>query len=560
MKKPRPYQMEAFRSAYEILDTPGERCLVHLATGLGKTFIASMVAAEYLGRRRKVLFLAAAREIVQQNAADVEALSGVKPDIEMGSQTSPDTLYQRSDLVVGTIQSMTQRRRMRYRQDEFDLVIIDEAHHSVAPSYRSLLEYFNTASVLGLTATPRRGDKVALGNVFNHTAYSMDILDGVQQGWLVGPFGKRVPLSGLDLSKSRKVAGDIPASQIGLAIDAGDDALAEMCLRTIEHAGDRRTLVFAPTVRHAHLAASIINERLGQRDIAAAVDGKTAPEPREEIFRRFGAGEHKYLVQVGVAMEGWDDPATDGMGVRCISIMRPTLSVSNYIQMIGRGTRTVPGLLSGMEESEDRERLDAIAVSPKPDLMVLDMTPQAGRHRIVTTEDALNGKPLDAEESELANAAAARGERMDASKLEQIREQAEENRKQRAARLAQENAQPAKLFANADLNPTHASRFDLFSSDRHKRERAKRNIHFARGKAIKPGQLKLITEHNLLPEGEARKLTIGQAHDIILDHFEASKAQYNYAKSLGIDTAGMRVTKWEMGRLIKAARQGEYRV
>ena len=151
--------------------------------------------------------------------------------------------------------------------------------------------------------------------------------------------------------------------------------MREVVFCSIEMAGDRKTLVFTVSVAQAHGVADVLNRhRAGS---AAAVDGKTPADERARLFHEYGAGRLQHLVNVGIATEGWDDPSTD-RPIEIVAVARPTKSRSLYAQMIGRGTRPLPGLVDPLRDADHRRA--AIAGSIKPALMVMDYAGNAGKH------------------------------------------------------------------------------------------------------------------------------------------------------------------------------------
>lgn len=544
MKDPRPYQLEAYQSAAEILERD-ERCLLHMATGTGKTHVACMIAAEYLAAKKKVLFVAARDTLVWQASDAIYASTRCKPDIEMGKHRAPYA-YMRSDCIVATIQTMQGRRRDQYERDWFDLIIIDEAHHAAAPTYRKLLDYFECPRVVGLTATPKRGDKVGLRPIFPHMAYSMPLARAVREGWLVEPRGMSIPLRGLDLSKMRIRAGDFSQDDLARAIDDGSDALAEMVMRTIEHAGDRRTLVFCATVKHAHEAAAIFYAKLG-RTAAVSMDATTTNDDRRRMFHAFADGTYQYLCNVDIATEGFDDKALDGRGVQCVSIMRPTISIGRYEQMIGRGTRTVPGTIDALSHGSEQERIAAIAQSAKPDLLVLDMSPTAGRHRLITTGDVLDGKPLP---DDVCKAIAKTGRTVTLHEIEKAKEHIERVRKVFAEKKQQNAQRVAELLFAAELKPGDPTPIELMAERVAQEKRDRRRRWFAnRGMATAP-QKELLVRRGVISEQEARNLTKYRAAELIDKSNAATDKQIWKLRSLGVDTSGVTLKRWEASKLI----------
>lgn len=359
-------------------------CLAVLATGLGKTQIFSAVAGQTNGR---VLILAHRDELVQQAKERLEKMTGEEVEVEQAQWRSS-----RARIVVGSVQTVMREDRLEeFRKDDFELVVVDEAHHYVAKSYRKPLEYFD-AKVLGVTATPDRADDKALGRIFDEVAYSMDIADGIGQGWLVPVKGEEVIIDDVDLDSVDVNKGDFVIKQLDEAMLAGAEAVVR---ETLKRVPDRQGVVFAPGVKSAQYMAEKFNELKPMS--ARSVDQSTPKDKRRMIFSDFRAGRIQYLCNCMIATEGFDAPATS-----VIIQARPTKSRSLYAQMIGRGTRILPELLEdwrGTMERKDQAagRRADIRASAKPDCLVLDFVGNNTKHKLITTVDVLGGNYSDAE-------------------------------------------------------------------------------------------------------------------------------------------------------------------
>jgi superfamily II DNA or RNA helicase len=390
----RPYQRECVEQICARLREQRSTVAV-LATGLGKTVVFSeCVRLGLMMTGRRALILAHREELVMQAAEKVKAVTGLEPAIEMADYRSIEDGFSRAPVVVSSIQTMNagrgdERRMHRFRNDHPWFVVVDECHHAPSASYKGVIAHFMRSSssrLLGVTATPDRLDKRALGQVFESVAYTYDVADGIRDGWLVPIRQRFVQCDHLDLSGARKSGGDFQLNDLEEALER---SLQEMILPTVEIAGDRRTLIFAATVKHAERVAEIINRPGVGRRPACIVHGGTPKDVRRQMFREYSEGKYQYLVNVGVATEGWDDPAHDRKGVQIVAMMRPTQSRALYSQMLGRGTRSLPGTLDGIEEAEDRRK--AIEASAKPSVLVLDFLGNSGRHQLVHSGDVLGG-------------------------------------------------------------------------------------------------------------------------------------------------------------------------
>jgi superfamily II DNA or RNA helicase len=356
--------------------------LLVMATGLGKTETFGAIAAMWPG---KVLVLVHRDELLDQARKRLEKMTGGEwVEVEQGKYHAQLT----TRIVVASIQTVYQDHRLeRFGRDHFSLVITDEAHHFCAPSFRKPLDYF-TAKVLGVTATPDRGDKLALGQVFECNPYTLDIEDGIEAGYLVPVLGRRVWVDSLDISEVKVSAGKLNDGQLDTAVER---ATANIVKQTLELAGDRRGIAFFPGLKSAHLAHEIFNAlRPGS---ACYIDGNTPDDEREETVRAFKRGQYRFLCNCNIATEGFDAP-----DVSVIIQARPTKSRALYAQMVGRGTRVLPNTVDhipGIEGAEARRA--AIAASAKPDMLILDFVGNAGKHSLCSVEDVLGGKYDEAE-------------------------------------------------------------------------------------------------------------------------------------------------------------------
>lgn len=451
--KLRPYQTAAVE-AIEASFAKHPSALLVMATGLGKTAVAAAVMARrYNAGRGRCCLVAHRGELVEQAAATVRRLTGLEADIDVADRRAIHDGFRVAPIVCATVQTLAAGQRTRLRRMDpkrFGLLVVDEAHHAVASTWRRVLEHFDgnpNARILGATATPDRADEAALGQVFSTVAYRYDIVDGIRDGWLVPVRQAVVNVDGLDFSGMRTTAGDLNGADLARVLEY-EQTLHRMMVPTVELAGDRRTLVFAATVQQARRLAEIANRI--RPNSAAAVDGSTPMDARGELFRRFSAGELQFLVNVGIATEGWDDAATDARGVQLIAMMRPTKSRSLYTQMAGRGLRPLPGSVDRIEDRDHRRQ--AIATSRKPGVTILDFVGNAGRHRLVSAADALGGNYDERTRDAVRRQSEDRGEREELDILEELDE---------ADRLLKAEAEAARRrpvvakarFRTADVDP-----------------------------------------------------------------------------------------------------------
>lgn len=368
----RQYQQDAVAAIREEL-ADKRSTLAVLATGTGKTQIASELIRGWQGR---CMFVAHREELIQQAARRIEQFTGSVPDIERGELRANRS---GSKNVVASVQSISRANRLeRFDPDEFSLIVVDEVHHATANSYRRVLDYFASAKVLGLTATPDRLDGEALGSVCDSVAYTYDILQATADGWLSPVRIKQIEVAGLDFSAVHTLAGDFNQGELD-QIMASEEALHAVAKPTVDLAGDRKTIVFTTSVQNAKRLQEIIDRYAGDKK-AISVDGGTEPGERKRLLGAFSEGRHQFFVNVGIATEGYDEPK-----IACVSMGRPTKSRALYSQMLGRGTR------GGRN----------FPIEGKGDCVVLDFVGNSGRHDIVCGADIL-GDNLSERELEQA--------------------------------------------------------------------------------------------------------------------------------------------------------------
>jgi superfamily II DNA or RNA helicase len=411
----RPYQEDAKAGIYASWRAGHRSSLLVLPTGCGKTVVFNDIAADGAKHGRRTLILAHRKELIAQAADKLQRFHGIEAAVEMAdrkeAQEAGSLFGDGPPVVVASIQSMV-RRLKRFAPDYFDLVIADECHHSPSRTWAAVLEHFSEAKVLGVTATPDRGDKVALGQIFDDVGYELQIQDAITEGWLVPITQTIVETKGIDLSKVRITAGDFNAADLD-AVMSEAGALHEIAAPIVEEAGDRQTIVFCVTVAHAYLLAEVMREYVRARaerlhrplTQVEALDGTSSPEDRADVLRRFHDGDTQFLLNCALFTEGFDEPAA-----ACVAIARPTKSRALYAQMLGRGTRTLPGVVDSISERGfGDERRAAITKSNKPDLLILDFAGNAGKHSLANAVDVLDGEATKPEVS-LAKGMVARGE------------------------------------------------------------------------------------------------------------------------------------------------------
>lgn len=323
----RPYQGEAVAAIENEWKKGVKRTLLVLPTGTGKTICFAKVTEDCVRMGDRVLILAHRGELLDQARDKIAKATGLGCSIEKAEESCLDSFFR---VTVGSVQTLMRPSRLeQFKPDYFNTIIIDEAHHALSPSYRNVLDYFDKAKVLGVTATPERGDLKNLGEVFDTLAYEYRITQAIKQGYLCRIKALTIPLK-LDISGVGISAGDYKVGEIGTALDPYLDQIAD---QMAEHCMDKKTVVFLPLIATSQKFRDILNDR-GFR--AAEVNGES--EDRAEILADFEAGKYNVLCNSMLLTEGWDCPSVD-----CIVVLRPTKVRSLYAQMIGRGTRLSPG-------------------------------------------------------------------------------------------------------------------------------------------------------------------------------------------------------------------------
>lgn len=379
----RPYQtaaIDALNRAWSGERRPTARTRDHAAvnrpaavlpTGSGKTIVFSKMGAQVHERGGRALFLVHRDELAEQTARKLAmAARGARVGIVKADQNDVD-----ADLIIGSVQTLQNpKRRDQIGQRGLALGIADECHHAASPSWLETMAHFGAfrdaghpgrVPWAGFTATMTREDKRGLGDVWQEIAYTRSIGQMIDDGYLVPPVGRRIQVEDLDLARVKASRGDLQANDLGEALtDAGAPRQAAQAL--LEHAKDRRTAAFWPTVATAEL---FVEECLALGIAAEVITGKTPISDRRAAYKRFQEGDTAVLSTAMVLTEGWDAPWCD-----CVLIGRPTQSKGLFRQMIGRGLRPWPGKvnclvldLMGASERHDLAALDDLTTSPDED-------------------------------------------------------------------------------------------------------------------------------------------------------------------------------------------------
>lgn len=325
--KLRPYQQEALDSILHHNANGITKQLVVLPTGAGKTVIFShlpLIKSDCL----PMLVLAHRAELLDQARNKIMASNPeLTVEIEQAERKAGKV-----DVVVASVATLGRNGTPRieeYPKDYFKSIVIDEAHHAAAPSYRRVIDYFNCEFVLGVTATPQRSDSTRLIDVFQEIVYYKSIQDLIEDKWLCPLVGFRVK-SNTDISQVQITNGDYAQGELENVIDT-PERNAHVVAAYRDLAPNKKAIVFAAGVKHAENLALSFRQASVE---TAVIVGTTPREEREDILAKFAQGTVSVIVNVGVLTEGFDEPS-----VQAIILAKPTRSALLYTQIVGRGTR-----------------------------------------------------------------------------------------------------------------------------------------------------------------------------------------------------------------------------
>lgn len=466
----RPYQLAAVDAVYDQWEAV-RSTMLNMATGLGKSVCFAETMRRWdVSAQGKILLIAHRRELIFQAIGHARR-AGLSSGIEMAGKHATG----QEDVIIASVQTLNATRKCglcfgegcdecydgkvkrftRFNPRDFGLIVCDEFHHFTAKSNRNVMTWFNQnplLKTLGVTATPRRADKDGLHNICDTVAYTMELREAIDEGWLVPIKQKFVTVEGLDISKVEIRAGKLNEGQLEAAF-LGTSAEEEEMLHsvvkpTIDEAAGRKTLVFAAGKDHAiKLAACFAAHGVD----AGVVVEHTDPIERAKLIDRYSNGDLQVLVNCMVFTEGFDAPATE-----IIANCRSTKSESLYLQIIGRGTRPLAGVVDGPETAEERKA--AIAASDKDSCTILDFVGNSGDIKLISVADVLAGsniEPIDL--AEAVRVATKSGETVDieelAEKMKQARLEAEERKEaERRQRLLTRTKADRADYSTVDVD------------------------------------------------------------------------------------------------------------
>jgi ATP-dependent helicase IRC3 len=351
----RPYQSEALAAVRDAYLAGKRRVIVSLPTGTGKTVVFAHFP-RVLKMKKRLLVLAHREELLLQAR---DQFRSIDPELKAEIEQSSTHATSDAKVVIASVPTLARSgaRLSRFQPDEFSIVVVDEAHHAVAPSYRRIFDHFGlfephvSRYLIGFTATPRRGDKQGLGEVFQEVCYARDMREMIADRYLCPITGWRVDTD-LSLDNVKVRHGDFIESQLAHVVNTPlRNSLLVNAYRDL--APGRRTIVFCVDVAHAQ----DVHRSFAEAGIRAApVWGELSRDQRRATLAAFSAGEIDLVTNCNVLTEGFDEPRVD-----CVIMARPTRSKLLYAQMVGRGTRLHPG---------------------KRDLMVIDVADNSRTHQL----------------------------------------------------------------------------------------------------------------------------------------------------------------------------------
>jgi len=529
--KSRPYQVTAVANVIEAFQAHTSAMVV-MPTASGKSIVTTELVNYF--RPKRSLILAHRGELLFQAARHVQR-TGLETSIEKAELYASTSLFSQSPVVVASVPTLVSKmgngkRMEKFKPTDFGLIVCEENHHFVAKSFRSILDYFKKGNpnikIFGSTATPDRSDEEALGQVFEVCAFRYDILDAIQDGWLVPVYTLGLRVEGMDFSHIRTTAGELNSADLAAVMEAEKPlyGIAQGALEAAyylepnalhgvpveqwsQHLIDlqtppRSTLCFTVSVRHSEMLSDIFNRVVP--GIAGWICGETREAERLDINNRFKNGDLPILCNCGTHTEGVDVPRAE------VIVPKPTKSRSLLTQMIGRGFR--PAEAGGRSIVDQygtaEERRAAIQSSRKPRCLVLDNYGVCGRHKLVTPADILGGK-FSEEVVKLA-VEKAREKCQPVNMTEEMIEAEEELRKKLEEGRRRLAARRSRLVGKIKFNVREVNLFDIGDMA------AMKTVQRQTGKPLSEKQRAVITAMGKDPD----RIPIGYAKKLIGERFK----------------------------------------
>jgi superfamily II DNA or RNA helicase len=390
----RPYQRDMLVSVSDgWMDEYCRTQLIVAATGTGKTIVMGGLARTFVKSGQRALMLAHTDELISQAQDKFSRLTGMPAAREKAA----DHASLNDNVVVGSVQTMRGLERLQsWPRDHFGLVMVDEAHRTLAKSYMEVLNHFESARVVGVTATADRGDKRELGQFYERLAYDYPMVKACHDGWLVRPVVQTLPLQiDLNANGAEKIkikrgmdgAPDLDMTEVSHRIEP---FLGDLAAAIWQHAKDRRILGFAPSIDIAQkMTLACRKAGFTSVDWVAGED-----RDRHRKIAEYKQGKIRVLWNAMLLTEGFDHDEID-----CMVPLRPTLIRALYVQMVGRGTRPLSSIvpaLNAATDAEERNRL--IRQSAKPHVLLLDPLWLFEQHDL-TTPASLVSKNIDEQQA-----------------------------------------------------------------------------------------------------------------------------------------------------------------
>ncbi len=370
----RPYQRESVESViigWEEKDVTAQ--LLCLATGCGKTPLIAALARIEIERDGRVLVLAHTDELIDQALQKIERFGKIKGAKEKASNYAG----RYAKCVVGSVQTMSGEIRLKmWPSNHFTLILVDECHRSLSPSYQKILNKFRAggARIVGVTATADRGDKRSLGEFYQRIAFDYSILHAVRDGWLIRPIVKTLPLQ-LDVSGVgvKKTAAGTDFDQ-GAIAEKLKPLLGAIATQVVAASPGKIRMFFMPSVETAQMMSDSLNA-VGSSSEWISGDR----EERRQIVADFKRGKYENLANMAVLTEGFDYDK-----VSVIVCLRPTKIRALFVQIVGRACRPLDEIVAGLNSADNaaiRHRI--IRESSKPHYTILDFLWLHEKHEMV---------------------------------------------------------------------------------------------------------------------------------------------------------------------------------